>query len=80
LGSSGWGADLWGSAIWGGSSGRGGGSDAQQLIRWRQLQTIGRTIQMTIKTDGANDTYELLGIRGQAKKVSESFRPNSWKA
>jgi hypothetical protein len=80
LGSSGWGADLWGSATWGGSNGRGGGSDSQQLIRWRQLQIIGRTIQMTIKTSGANDTYELLGIRGQAKRVSEAFRPTSWKS
>lgn len=79
LGSSGWGADLWGSAIWGGTNAAGGGADSQQLIRWRQLREVGRTIQMTIKTDGANDTYELLGIRGSAQRVSEAFRPTSWK-
>jgi hypothetical protein len=80
LGNSGFGADLWGSAIWGGSVAKGGGVDSQQLIRWRQLQDIGRTIQMTITTTGSNDTYELLGIRGEAKQVGEAFRPSSWKS
>lgn len=79
LGNSGWGADLWGSAIWGGSAAAGGGTDSQQLIRWRQLNTIGRTIQMTITTTGKNDTYELLGIRGQAQKVGNAFRQTGWK-
>lgn len=80
LGNSGFGADSWGAPIWGGTTGKGGGSDSQQLIRWRQLQTIGRTIQMTITTTGNNDAYELLGVRGQAQKVDDSFRPTSWKS
>lgn len=80
LGNSGFGADLWGSALWGGSVAKGGGVDSQQLIRWRQLKNaVGRTLQITITTTGQNDTYELLGIRGQAQKLQEGYRQTAWK-
>jgi hypothetical protein len=79
LGDSGWGADLWADAMWGDSNVAGGGVDSQQLIRWRQINTIARTIQMTIRTTGINDTYELLGIRGLAQQTGSGYRQTSWK-
>ena len=78
-GNSGWGADLWGAALWGSSLAGGGGVDTQQTIRWRELNKIARTIQMTIRTTGATDNYELLGIRGEAAPVGSGVRPSSWK-
>ena len=79
-GNSGWGADLWGAALWGSSLVGGGGVDTQQTIKWRQLNKLGRTIQMTITTTNANDNYELLGIRGDGKLVGAGVRPSSWKS
>ncbi len=79
LGDSGWGADLWADTQWGDSNVAGGGIDSQQLIRWRQLNKIGRTIQMTIRTTKLNDTYELLGMRGQAQVLDTGYRPTVWK-
>ncbi len=78
-GVSGWGADLWGSTMWGNSNVLGSESDSLQLIRWRQLQKIGRTLQMVIATTGMNDTYELLGIRGEAQILDSGYRQTSWK-
>lgn len=78
-GNSGWGADIWGTAQWGDSNSAGGGIDSQQLIRWRELQEIARTLQITIRTSGVNDIYELLGIRGQAQEVGSGFRQTAWK-
>lgn len=78
-GNSGWGADLWGSALWGSSNVKGSVTDTQQLIRWRQLQKIGRTIQVGITTMGANDTYQLLGIRGEAQVLDSGYRQTKWK-
>ena len=78
-GVSGWGADLWGSTMWGNSHVLGSESDSLQLIRWRQLQKIGRTLQMVITTTGMNDTYELLGIRGEAQLLDQGYRQTNWK-
>ena len=78
-GSSGWGADMWGSTLWGNSATAGGGSDTQQTIRWANLNKAARTMQMTINTTSANDNYELLGIRGDAKPIGSGFRPSSWR-
>lgn len=78
-GNSGWGADLWGSAMWGNSNSAGGGVDAQQTIRWANLNKSARTLQLTFKTTGMNDNYELLGIRGEAKPIGSGFRPSSWR-
>ena len=78
-GNSGWGADLWGASLWGDSLMGGGGVDTQQTIRWRELNKIARTIQMTVRTDAVNDNYELLGIRGEASPVGSGIRPSVWK-
>lgn len=78
-GNSGWGADVWGTALWGSSLVAGGGTDAQQTIRWRELNKAARTMQMTIKTTDRNANYELLGIRGNAKPIGSGYRPSSWK-
>jgi hypothetical protein len=78
-GNSGWGADLFGAALWGSSLPGGGGVDTQQTIRWRELNKIARTLQMTVTTDGATDNYELLGIRGEASPVGSGVRPSQWK-
>lgn len=79
-GNSGWGADLWGFTPWGSSRVGGGGADAQQTIKWRELNKIARTMQVTVSTTNANDNYELLGIRGEAKPVGSGVRPSSWKS
>ncbi len=78
-GNSGWGADLWGTALWGSSNVKGSSTDQQQLIRWRQLDKIGRTLQTIIRTTGMNDTYELLGIHGEAQILDQGYRQTSWK-
>ena len=79
-GNSGWGADIWGTALWGSSLVGGGGADAQQTIRWRELNKAARTMQMTVRTTAANANYELLGIRGNAKPIGGGFRPAGlWK-
>ncbi len=75
-GNSGWGADLWGSAVWGTSKVHGSSTDELQLI---QLHKIGRTLQMVIMTTGVNDTYQLLGIRGEAQMLDSGFRQTMWK-
>lgn len=78
-GSSGWGADLWGSALWGTSLVAGGGSDAQQTIRWSNLYKTSRTLQLTVRTTGLNDNYELLGIRAGARPIGDGILPSSWR-
>lgn len=78
-GNSGWGADMWGTGLWGSSNTAGGGIDAQQTIRWANLNKAARTVQITLKTTGVNDNYELLGIRGEAKPIGSGFRPSTWR-
>jgi len=79
-GNSGWGADMWGSTMWGNSNVAGSaGTDSQQLIRWRKLNKLARSIQISIRTTEINDNYELLGIRGDAKPIGRAFLPSSWK-
>lgn len=78
-GNSGWGADLFGAALWGSSLPGGGGVDTQQTIRWRELNKLARTIQITVTTANAVDNYELLGFRGDGKPVGSGVRPSSWK-
>lgn len=78
-GNSGWGADLWGTGLWGSSNSAGGGVDTQQIIKWRELNKIARTMQITITTTQSTANYELLGIRGNAAPVGSGIRPSSWK-
>lgn len=78
-GNSGWGADIWATALFGDSATAGGGVDAQQIIRWFPLNKAARAMQMTIRTTGLTANYELLGIRGNAKKIGSGFRPSSWR-
>ena len=79
-GNSGWGADIWGTQLWGSSNTAGGGADAQQVIRWFNLNKAARTMQMTFTTTGATDNFELLGVRGDAKPIGSGFRPSSWRS
>lgn len=78
-GNSGFGADLWGAALWGSSLVAGGGTDSQQTIRWRELNKLARTVQMTIKTTNSTDNYELLGLKGDAKPIGGGIIPSSWR-
>lgn len=78
-GNSGWGSDLWGAAIWGTSLVGGGGTDAQQTIKWTRLNDAARSLQMTFKTTDANSNYELLGIKGKAQPIGSGYRPSRWK-
>jgi len=77
-GNSGWGADLWADTLWGDSEQVSGGGDANFLMRWFNLNKIGRTMQLTITTTGKNSNYELVGIRAEAKPLGRGFTPSSW--
>ena len=76
---SGWGADLWGNTLWGDSESVSGGGDSTSLIKWLNLNKIARLLQMTIKTTGRNDNYELVGIISKAKPLSRGLTPTRWK-
>lgn len=78
-GNSGWGADMWGTAIWGTSAVAGGGTDSQQTIRWRELNKLARTFQITLRTTNRTDNYELLGIRADARPVGKGITPSVWR-
>jgi len=78
-GNSGWGSFVWANTTWGNSVAGGGGIDAQQTIRWNNLNKAARTIQLTFSTSNAVDNYELLGVRGDAKPIGSGFRPSSWR-
>ncbi len=79
-GNSGWGADIWGTTLWGNSAQGGSATDYAQLIKWRRLQRIARNMQITIRTMGTNDLYELLNIRGNAQILPAGYRQSSWKS
>jgi len=78
-GNSGWGADLWADALWGDTQESSAGGDSNFLIRWFNLNKIGRTMQLTISTTGKNSNYELVGLRAEAKPLSRGFTPSSWR-
>lgn len=79
-GVTGWGSDQWAIALWGSSSNKiASGIDVTEIIRWANINQAARTLQVTIKTNNANDNYELLGIRGEAKLIGSGFRPSQWR-
>lgn len=77
-GNSGWGADLWANTQWGDTEEEGQARDLSEIIRQAYLQKHARNLQLIIKTDGLNDSYELMAIRGEAHILGE-FRPSSWR-
>ena len=77
-GNTGWGADVWGVALWGDSEEVGVSQDVSEIVKQAFLQAAARNTQITVKTSNLNDSYELLGIAGEAQEIP-SFRPNSWK-
>ena len=78
-GNTGWGADLWGDALWGETNATAGGTDPNELVRWAIINDIGRNFQMILKTTGANDNYELLNIRANARPIGTGLRPTAWR-
>jgi len=78
-GNSGWGSFLWGNALWGDSPEDGGGGDLTEIIRWAELNQIGRSIQLQVKTTGSSDTYKLLGIKLSAKVQGKGSIPASYR-
>lgn len=77
-GNSGWGADLWANTQWGDTEEAGEARDLSEIVRQAQLQKAARNIQMIIKTDGLNDNYKLMTIKGEANKIGQ-FRPLEWR-
>lgn len=78
-GNSGWGTDMWGNTQWGDTEAAGLSRDLRELIKQAPLNKAARTIQMTIKTDGNQDKYELMGIKGIAREIGSGFRPSAWR-
>lgn len=78
-GNSGWGADMWGNTLWGNSEADAGGVNAQFVIKWRNLNKLGRLMSMTFRTTDVTSNYELLGIRGDAKPSGRGIIPSSWR-
>ena len=78
-GNSGWGTDMWGNTQWGDTEVAGQSRDLRELIRQAPLNKAARTIQMTFKTTGTQDNYELMGIEGIAREIGAGFRPSSWR-
>lgn len=77
-GNSGWGADQWANTQWGDTEENGNAQDLSEIVKRTRLNKHARNIQMIIKTSGANDNYELMGIRGEANIIGTT-RPLSWK-
>lgn len=79
LGNAGFGADMFGNTLFGDSEASGGGSDANDLVKWAMMNKAARTVQVEVKTENRNDNYELLGIRMRGKPISKGFNPSSWR-
>jgi hypothetical protein len=77
--SAGWGADMWGGAQWADSEAHGSATDINDLVKWVILNKTARSIQLDIRTDNAGDSYELLGVRINAKPQGPGARPSRWK-
>lgn len=78
VGTSGWGADQWGNAQWGDSEATPSSVDATYEIAWANLNKIGRTLQIIVRTSGTTDNYELIGIKGKIAPLPAGYRPLSW--
>jgi hypothetical protein len=77
-GNSGWGADQWADTQWADTEESGSAQDLSELVKRTRLNKHGRNVQMIIKTNSANDNYELMGVKGEANEIG-STRPLSWK-
>lgn len=77
-GNSGWGADMWANTLWGDTEEAGVARDLSEIIRYATLNKMARNIQMIIKTDNAEDNYELMRIKGEGNLLGEERRL-SWK-
>lgn len=78
-GVSGWGADLWGDALWGYSNVLPTAQEATYEIAWANLNRIGRTLQLIVRTSDSADNYELVGIKGQILPIGRGYTPLSWR-
>jgi len=77
-GNSGWGSGMWGDVLWGESDVTVGASEAIFTIRWANLNQVGRTFQIVVRTTATNSNYELVGIRGDVQPVSRGITPAQW--
>jgi len=55
-----------------------GASEAIYTIRWANLNQVGRTFQIVVRTTATNSNYELVGIRGDVQPVSRGITPAQW--
>lgn len=72
----GWGANTWGSTNWGTTTST-FDSVAEEIIRFTQLFTIGRTLQIEVASTGSQDKWELLGTRITAQPLGEGSLPSN---
>lgn len=77
-GSSGLGTDQWGIVQWGLSNNT-PGQTLNEVIKQARLIKTARALQLEVQTSNRNDSYELIGIRGDARPKSGGARPASWR-
>lgn len=77
-GTSGWGTDQWGMTPWG-LSGNTPGQTLNEIIKQARLIKTARALQIEVQTSNRNDSYELIGIRGDARVKSGGARPSDWR-
>ncbi len=77
-GSSGWGTDMWGNVQFGLTNNT-PGQTLNEIIKQARLIKTARALQMEVQTSNRNDSYELIGIRGDARVKSGGARPSDWR-
>lgn len=78
-GNTGFGEPMFANVLFALSNEEGGAADIGDLVRWVNLNSNGRTVQLVIKTTNVNDNFELLGIRTFARQVGRGLKGTNWK-
>lgn len=73
----GFGFDKFGTGRFGSSNGAGQAGGSGDLVKWVNLNQIGRAIQLDINTSDSS-TYELLSIGENVRPVGKGLTPSDW--
>jgi hypothetical protein len=69
----GFGFDLFGTVQWGQTNGSGVQQQISDIIRWLQVNSLGRYFQIEVESTDTSTTWELSGIAMRARELSHSF-------
>lgn len=76
-GSLGYGFDPYGTVQYGDTAGSGTQQQITDIIRWMQVNAIGRYFQVEVESTAVSSTWELSGISMRARELSMSFLPGA---